>query len=308
MKTINKKNLLKLATAALVYLFAANVSNAQNYPTTIEDDYSVVGEVIYQTVGYGLTLYVAPDPFYSPDYLGSNPDGINPASQWRWIFGADWDTGTEVENWANLNYVELTSIDLPDIGDSRIFWVKERFGATGCEDGGNGESKEVTVVGTPVITEFVGNIGDWEGENDNFTFCGPNTATLSITLDEPSVPEHLREYSYEISVVRRYFDGADWNVDNIYDGDLSVNGEAGFDHTVSTTLLGHYNDGTDDFSTEYVFTLSANSLSSKISAVSAYRDDPSATAPSYAVPDNTIRYVVALPPTTGPIYHIPNNF
>ena len=309
MKTITKKNVLKLAAAAFVFLFAANVVNAQTYPATIEGVYSVEDEIIYQTVGYGLTLYVAPDPFYSPDYDGSNPVGINPASLWRWVYGGSWNAGEEIKGWANQNFVELASEDLPEIGVPMIFWVKESFGAAGCADGGDGESKEIMVVGTPEITEFEGaNTGDWEGEDDNFTFCGPNTATLLVTIDEPSVPESLREYSYEISVVRRYFDGADWNEDNSYDNDISIIGRQGFDHSVITTLLGYYNDGDDDFSTEYLFTLAENSLTSKISTVSAYRANPIADAPSYIVPVNTIRYVVALPPTTGPIYHIPNDF
>ncbi|TVR68232.1 MAG: hypothetical protein EA408_13765 [Marinilabiliales bacterium] len=319
MKTMTKKNVLKLATAALVFLFAANVVNAQSYPANINHTGDVGNYVqavteTYQTVGFNFTLYVAPDPVYSPDYVGLEHDGtedrgtgINEASEWRWVRGTDFD-GTEVKAWTEReNWVEITPAlaGSPAAGNAVSFWVKERFGASGCEDSGAGREHIVNFVGLPQIQEFEGTATNgWEEQNGDFINCGPLEAVLSIEVLELGSIADLREYGYEIEVVRNYWDGTGWEPTSAV-GNIIVEDETGYEHDIETVLLEYYNDG-DDHTTEYLFTLADNSLTSRISSVSAIRAGDA--IPSYAVPGTTVRYVVALAPTTGPIYHIPNNF
>ena len=306
MTTMTKKNVLKLAmTIMAAFMFTAVMG--QTYPANIETDYERVDETIYQTTGYGLRLYVAPDPFYNPNYDGSNPTEINTASQWRWESGAAWG-GTTVKDWENENYVELAPAALPDAGNSITYWVKERFGATGCEDSGDGESKVVYVVGTPEITEFQGTAANgWQQSVNVFTNCEPAAAVITITANEEGLPETERAYDFGLNVMRYALDqngdrGASLDVTNTFGREAGTMVE-GSDLTFTTEVLPYFEGG----ATEYVFTLATTSLQSKISTVSAYREDPAATAPVYGVPDGSFSYIVALPPVTGPIYHIPND-
>lgn len=322
---MTKKYFLKLAmTLVVAFIFKGVMGQEINHtedPQT--QNYVSASEDTYQTVGFNFTLYAEPDAFYSPGYTGAGDrgDGLNAASEWRWVYGFSWEELTdggpvaeEVKGWtAAQNWVEITPAlaGTPEAGDAVTFWVKEQFGAAGCPDGGTGQSHVVNFVGTPSITNFVGTTtNDWEGADNDYIKCSPAIAELSVTLEEIGSIEALREYSYNISVVRNYWDGTGWEPDTGYGTQtISVTGEVGYNHTIpnGATALEYYNDGANR-TTEYLFTLADNTLTSRISSVSAIRANQA--APVYgdlAIPGNTIRYVVALPPTTGPIYHIPND-
>ena len=96
------KNLLKLAFT-MVAMLTITGAMAQSYPANIATNYVSAGEATYQTTGYGLRLYVAPDPAYSPDYDGSDPADINGASYFVWSF----DNYTSTEKDAQENYIDI---------------------------------------------------------------------------------------------------------------------------------------------------------------------------------------------------------
>ena len=125
---MKKQNLLKLAFFAMAMMIFSG-SYAQN-PGSILDDYEDVAETIYQTVNVGLTLYVAPDPVYHPDYVtayvgGDSPlnAGLNGISEWRWMHTA-WDAGDDTnlqKDWSTENWVVLPGGDVPAAGATKTF-------------------------------------------------------------------------------------------------------------------------------------------------------------------------------------------
>ena len=328
MKTINKKNLLKLAmTFMATFMFAAAMG--QTYPTTILNDYRAVDEVIQQTTGVPLTLYVAPDPAYHPNYVNeidaegnSGNIGLNATAQWRWVYGFSWnhltdggpDPASEVKAWTTgQNYVDISAANLPAVGATRTYWVKERVSSTGCEDNGAGQSKTILVTGEPDGTMDGANTGTaWEVNGDgDFVTCGTGVIdNLNINFTEQGATADL--YAYNLTATRTAYDANGVVIsgqENVASFDMSI--EATGDTFVAsgtspeTPSMVYYNDGTTNFRTKYVFTL--EEVASHTSTLSHLRADianafyPVSTA-------QTVTYILNIPPATGPIYHIPNNF
>lgn len=320
MKTITKKNVLKLAATALIFCFAIGAANSQ-----ILEDYQDVNETVYQTTGLGLRLYVEPDMVYHPDYNASDNSGLNTSSQWRWVYGFSWellndgdlDASIQVKDWtAEENWVELSGAALPDVGATRTYWVKERFAAAGCESA-IATSKTVAVVGEPSITAFAGQgTGTWVEVNAgvHYTFCGEGlTDVLDITLQEEGSLAGLQEYTYGISVIRTAFDGnmAEIVGQEAVDVTATHGQEADLDgmltglaHTFNVPAMNMHEVGTTKYATRFVFNLTPASLTSKTSRVSHYR--AAAANSPYEVPGTTVTYWLYPTPTTGPIFHIPN--
>jgi len=322
---MRKQNLLKLAFTMLAMIVMTGAM-AQN-PSTIATDYENVAETIYQTTGLGLRLYASPDPVLHPNYVaaevaGNNPNDpltLNATSEWRWVHGADFATGTQVKDWTvRENWVELVAGDLPAAGSSRTFWVAERFGAFGCDP--TSTSKTVAVVAAPVITSIAAQgTGDWEEvvEGTEYKYCGQGlTDVIDVALTEAGNDAGLQEFTYEITALRTAYD---FNMDAIpAQTDVDVTGTlgqnvdldgmiAGLAHSFNVPALNYYLDGTTVHPTKYVFNIAANSLTSKVSRLSHYRAGI-ANVPYNNVPATTITYWLYPVATTGPIYHIPNDF
>lgn len=298
------------------------------YPATIKHtpdtyNYTNTNETIYQTTGFGLTLYVAPDPVYSPLYDGSGARGANVASQsqWRWVYGVDFATGTQVKDWANENWVTLVAGDLPTAGNTRTFWVAERFGAAGCF--GTAQSRTVSVVGEPSITAFAGqntgNVWTQVTAGTEYRYCGENVRDdISITLAESSSLAAMQNYTYGITVLRTAYDGnlnpltgqSDVDVTATYGktANLSamVNGLSQTFNMNAANLVMYTNSG-NKYATKYVFSLTPNSLYSTTSRVSQARAGVAISGFNNLVA-TTVTYWLFPTPTTGPIYHIANSY
>ena len=332
------KNLLKLAFTMMA-MFVITGAMAQTYPTPLnhtEDtyDYTVVDETIYQTTGYGLTLYVAPDPAYSPDYDGTGARGtdLNATSQWRWVYDAaaydDGGTETEVKTWANENWVTIAAGGLPAAGNSRIFFVLERFGAAGCLPAdATATQKTVAVLAAPDATMVGANTGsDWEVETADRVFyrCGEGYVdNLTLTFTEAGTP--IPTYVWDITATVEGFDANDASVGAavaagaqkivtvaditaVANGDFIATGGDNWNPEIPAVMnfLTHdFGAGAVNVRTKYVFTL--NNIASRISAISQKR---AGVATAYFAPTvaQTVTYWLNLPPVTGPIYHIPNNY
>lgn len=327
---MRKSTLLKLMGTCAAVMFSFGVM--AQYPTPIKHtvdnyNYTSVNETIYQTTGLGLTLYVAPDPVYSPSYDGTGARGTNlgTQSQWQWVFSAtSFDDGVTagdiVKAWANENWVELASTDLPAFNNSRTFWVKERLGAAGCASSTE-QSRTVAVVDEPRITAFAGqNTGSvWQQvtAGTEYRYCGEGVRdNIAITLTETGLTDAaLQAYTYGISVAMTAYDGS---LVQIATSDATATyGQtanlasmiATQSHTfnMNTTNLNMYTVGAAKYITKYVFSLTANSLTSRISRVSNERAS-GANSPYNNLVATTVTYWLYPTPTTGPIYHIPNAY
>jgi len=324
-KTMKRSTLLKSLMGVFAILISVNLM--AQYPDSIkhtEDTYkySNTADTIYQTTGYGLTLYAAPDPVYSPSYdgTGARGAGLSTQSQWRWVYGADFATGTEVKDWANENWVVLADTVLPAVGSSRTFWVAERFGAANCA--GAAQSKTVSVVQVPSITVFEGqNTGSvWTQvtAGTEYRYCCENVRDeIGITISETGSSAAMQNYTYGITVSRTAYDGnlapivgqTDVDVTGTYGKTANlasmVNGLTQTFNMNTANLLMYTNSG-NKYATKYVFQLTANSLYSQTSRVSQARAGVAVSG--FAVPATTVTYWLYPTPTTGPIYHIANSY
>ncbi len=330
MTTMTKKSVLKLAmTIMAAFMFTA--VSGQDHPATINHtddvgDYSV-GTTTYQTIGFDFKLYVAPDPVFSPNYQGTGDAGtnLNSGSQWQWVFGPSWDAGVTEEDiaksWANENWVMITP---PEAGTTINYWVKERFGAAGCEDDGTGSSHSVIGVALPTAA-IAGRGTDWTELTPDFEFsiCGtPINDIIDIVFTETGndVVEY-QKYTYGIRVLRTVYDGNDnvlLDAENnaveenndvtatfgkVADPDILTSGlSQEFEIPSPLTIVAHEG---RDYVTEYVFSITSESIYSQISQVSQTRADAASTGYDGAVA--TVTYKIYPQPATGPIYHIPND-
>lgn len=328
---MRKSTLLKLAGTFAAVMFSFGVM-AQSYPATINTNYVEATETSYQTTGLGLRLYAAPDPVYSPNYATTpTPANINALSEWRWVYGVSFaDAGaTQIKPWtAAQNYVDIAAGQLP-VSGTRLFWAAERFGAAGCADV-IGKSHLVTVIAAPDATMVGANTGTlWTQlvAGREYSRCdAAEVDNLNIAFTEAATGYEGYAYNVTVTAIRYNIDGQP--VDNlgavIADpaGATDVTGTLGlatvadittiastdFVATPQTPAFGaltYLQVAGANVRTKYVFTLSG--IASRISSLSHLR---ASIANAYYTPTvaQTVTYWLNLPPVTGPIYHIPNNY
>jgi hypothetical protein len=324
---MKKSNFLKI-TFTLVMAFVITGAFAQ-----IPADYTetqLTEATSYQTVSKNFTLYVLPDPIYSPTYT---VDGtINADAEWTWNLGgltgvAPWtDNAVAIAN----NYVEISS---PAEGTYTVN-AKEGNSATGCDDGtGIDLTVEVIKAPTAVIAGTVANVNyTWNGAGP-YEACVPTTTgaeAISVTITEDAdLPVNLRAYAFSVAEVVDNVTAADFTVtdgavsNQTFDYDRSgklstatVGLPAG--HTFTSVLANDYS--TYSFATaalvvennkptRYTYTLAAASdgTTGIVSAISQKSDYGGAVI-EHGFGATTVTYVVLPAPVTGPIYHIANDY
>jgi hypothetical protein len=303
------KNLLKLALT-MVAMFVMTSAMAQTYPAAIETDYENIAETVYQTAGKTFRLYVAPDPVFSPDYDGTDPADINGLSTWRWVTGASYAAGVEVKAWSAQNYVEVVN---PSAG-SLTYWVSERYNAA-CNDA-TGKSKAVTVVAAPTMQISTA---------DPASACGNQpAATVALAITE-NVPFALARYAYSVTeTVDTWDDINGTGSANVSTNATFVNATTGakitpsggdtqpdYVHGFTTSAL---NLDVSGKITVYTYTLGRPSdlgagAAGVVSAISEKSDYIGGTVLTHTFGAKTTWQAIIVPtPTTGPIYHIPNDY
>ncbi len=302
MKTITKKNCLKLAMMVMALSIFTGASGQ------ILTDYSETNAVdMYQTIDLNFRVYVDPDRVYSPDYEPVDNSGINPDSYWTFTItgGLTLVTPADISDPVNQNWVEVRASTIAE----QTITAAESFGAAGCEDA-TPQEQTVHVVGEPSGVLIGQGTGTWEEMTAEIEFfiCGDNvTDDLQLTFSEEGGT--FDEFAYNISVERQGFDVNDDPVGSSENmGTISVSAtDAGFvasGSTVGTGAMEFADDEGTSLRTRYIFTL--ESVASRTSTVSHYR--AGLANEFYPVIDQTVTYWLNLPPVTGPIYHIPDNF
>jgi hypothetical protein len=295
MKTIIKKNVLKLTTMALLCL-VINTAYSQ-----IPAGYQDVDETVYQTQGRTFRLYVLPDAVYSPDYNVDQTLGTT--ARWEWT----WDGGSKAP--ANENWVEMVD---PVIG-SYVFTVVESSTIIDCP--GADRTKNVEVIAPPTATITTDDITDQ---------CGDLAAQDIVVSISENVPAAFAAYSFRISSLVQTIDINGDEIDEISAGNL-----------VEFPLTGKLNDADARFAWNaggnHAFTIPSDALiiensqrtrytyiletvedvtgSGIVSAISQKSDFMAASVNANAFGAKTeLVFVINPAPVTGPIYHIPNSF
>jgi hypothetical protein len=324
---MKKTNFLKILMT-LVMAFVITGAFAQpfedaNYTETNGTD-------MYQTVGKSFGLYVIPDPAYSPLYTGAGTIGAG--VQWTWTFPAGLGAAEDASATAittgtaqGSNYIEFTNPATTG-GPYTVGAVESNTGAA-CV--GPAQNQDVYIIAAPTAALTAAPAdGDWQEITANFEYqrCTemPAGDDITVTFTETGVPAAMANYAYGVQLVRTAYDtdgvtvvdGPTTSTVINYDTDAKVAGGAvdGGSVTEACGALTYYNDGTDDYRTKYEFTLIKASdapgaaLDGVISQISHKSDYIDGTVTTYAFAGNTVTYWINLPPVTGPIYHIPNNY
>ncbi|MGC9374113.1 MAG: hypothetical protein ACP5DQ_03615, partial [Bacteroidales bacterium] len=298
---------------------------AQNDPV----DYDLISNdanISYVTLDATIPFYVTPDNVYHPSWT---PFSNNLTAGFVWNFYDDgtWADGTELDLTITDNYVEITA---NTVGSYDIN-VKEQAPAAfgGCEDG-TGQNFTVTVISKPTAG-IVGSSGNnaWTEVTAGYEYyiCGDAVAEdLTITITETGVPAALASYAY--SVEKR--------VVNINASDVEIDGTETINaNFVNHTIASKYATSTADGGTEvvstgampvvggnrtkYEYTIKTatdyagaggegiiSAISHKSDYLTVAGGEDITTYPFTGTV--TVTYIVNPAPTTGPIYHIPNNF
>ncbi len=320
---MTKKSVLKLATAALVFLFAANVVNAQ-----VEDDnYVEIDEVItHHTVGRTLGFYVEPDAAYNPNYTAGGLWTLNPKSGWTWSY-------SDAE--ANLdpvdNYVQITDLAVGN-------WMIEVFETNDDLDCDGGVVDErVVILPAPTMEVNAGAVGfgdecgDLEDHTISFSLTAATLAndlisaqwrlkTYPVTIDASGDPElDLDSEAIEVFLWNKFDEspqtigGQDWTMteNSSFVGD-GTNPPALAAYTLSMTRDYNLPGGNDAYLYRWEIELGEDDgINDRISRKSDYIDsDLAINTDDYTIygTAGTIDIYVVRAPVTGPIYHIPNAF
>lgn len=317
-----KTNFLKIALTLVLALVVTGVM------AQIPADYSAdnATEDVYQTVSTSFRLYVAPDVNYSPTYTADGTIGAG--VQWTWTIPAA--LGANAEGISDgtaqgLNYITFSNP--ATTGGPYTVQVAESNAGGACV--GAAQSQDVyiiaaptaTITGTPADANWQQVVANLEYQRCTEMAGGEN---LTVTFAETGVLAAMANYGYGIQLVRTAYepdgvtiaDGPTTStvVDNLLSAKVAGGANDGGSRVESSGALTWYNDGVDNHRTKYEFTLikasdapvaAANGIVSQISHKSDYIGG---TVTTYPFTGNTITYWVNLPPVTGPIYHIPNNF
>ncbi|HNT42410.1 MAG TPA: hypothetical protein PKN78_09275 [Tenuifilaceae bacterium] len=301
---MKKSTLLKMAlTLTAMFMFTGAFAQ-------ILTNYSEVETVeMYQTVDRTFQLYVLPDPIYSPTYDPATNAHLGANSQWRFVYTGL--TGNPLNNTpAAQNWVEFTN---PGVGNYTVA-ATELNTLIGCEDA-SPRTTTIHVVAAPVATCPTA---------DATTFCG-NTVAQAIALNiTENVPNALGAYAFSVEEVVDEIDGSDALITNVSSNSTFVNflttgkaksGTTGFTaatpdftYTFNSSALAVSN----NHRTRYTYTFhdasDAGTAADGIISAISHKSDFIDGLISYAFTDNQVVFIVNPAPSTGPIYHIPNQY
>ena len=318
MKTINKKNLLKLAMMSVaMFMFTAAMGQTAEHYQNVESDVLAAG-VSYITVNKTMPFYVDPDPLIHPNWAPFNGNFNGVGYNWIWDFTGEAGGITINQNPddVGLNYVEVVA---NTIGDYTLN-VRERAPAAfgNCVDP-DGTDITVRVVAAPTIDDYSATIPDVEGGEDAVTFdgdiytpdeCGPLSG-FNASVNLTGFPN----FEVQWALIRQEID---INGDDVVGQDSQTVANGIYESTDGASITRGANSYVFDANremdlivradlsrrTKYTYTISR--VTDLISRKSDYLNDPVDTdwygdAISFSV-------IVTPAPVTGPIYHIPNNF
>jgi hypothetical protein len=292
-----------IAASVLLTLFAYG-TNAQNILT----DYEEAVAATYQTAGTDLRLYVEPDLVYSPGWVPAANAPIGATARWTWTYPVALTGAPASATATNQNFVEFTGVAAGtytiDVAESNT--LGSCAGAT--------VSQTLTVINAPsaVITTA-----------DPAQGCGDAVAmNVNVQITE-AIPVAFAGYAFGVNEL----------IENITPADVVI-GAALVDATlVDWPTTGKLNTGNDltggaspygyqfptaaltvrnGLRTRYTYTLIGASDAASdgiISAISEKSDYLAGTVTVYPFGADIQIVIIRNPqPTTGPIYHIPNNF
>lgn len=319
---MTKKNILKLVmTVMAAFMFTAVMGQVANgdydqYSATLQNP----TEIDYVTLRTGgstiMGYYALPDPVYHGNYNAGGGWALTVDFVWNWTVSGGMATAKP----GPANYVEITYTAAGDYDVTVAEEASAAFG--GCVDPSPTEMV-VRVIAPPTATITTASVLD---------FCGVQAAQpINIRIVE-NIPDALASYAFAvvetvdrvdengvvIANVRTVADYVDFTmaIKGIAAGGLPWTAATpNFDYDFTSAALNIENGDR----TRYTYTLvkatdapvaAADGIISAITEKSDYVHVNSYAADylTYAFTNASVVFIVNPAPSTGPIYHIPNDF
>lgn len=288
--------------------------------------------------GAGTTLgyYALPDPTYHPNYNAGGGWALTADFTWSWTAPIDPGTVPTFAQPGDANYVEITYAATGVYEINVAETAPAAFG--GCTDA-TPTVMDVTVIDPPTGDISIAPVG-WQEitANQEYQICGDQAAeTVTIDFVE-NVPDALASYSFQITETIELLDGAgtvlstsqaetvieEWALGSkLKATNLNGNGDAttltnatfttatpNFSFEFDSDALDVLQNAGIDARTRYTYKITrAGSTAdpdfiSAISHKSGYIDGLTYTA----FTNDAVSFIVNPSPSTGPIYHIANDF
>ncbi|MHC1703418.1 MAG: hypothetical protein AB9846_05870 [Tenuifilaceae bacterium] len=291
-------------------------------PTTI--DY-VTLKAPNTIMGY----YAKPDPAYHAGYV--TPGWALTADfVWNWVNTVNPGTAATFAKTGAANYVEVTYAQLGNYTITVAEQASPAFG--GCVDA-SPTVMNVTVVAPPTGTTSIAPVG-WQQItlNQSYQICGTQLAqTVTVAFNE-AIPNALASYAFQVTEMKETIDGSGANLTTpqaetvVQDFPLTTKlkgtnlgtlpGAAfatatpAFTFTFNTDALVILQTLGVDARTRYTYKVTRTGDVAQNGFVSniSHKSDYLGAVNYYNFTNQTVTFIINPTPSTGPIYHIPNNF
>jgi len=313
-KTNIFKIVMTLVMAFVVTGAFAQVANSTDYN---DANAGTPADESYMTVNTTMPFFAWPDANYHTSYDPATDDIRTDGFTWTWApaTGETWTWTTELDytQAANDNYVEITANTV----GTYVLNVKEQVPAAwgGCVDP-DGTDITLQVIDEPTINVATA---------DNINACGDQAAASVVLNIVEDVPSSIASYAFTVQETIEEIDASD-NVVNTVQAAIDyapakfttgtklqssnadfAGAQPNYTFTFTTSELNVSNGNR----TRYTYTLlndATHGIVSGISHKSDYLNSPAITYYTAGDTDDEVVFIVNPTPTTGPIYHIPNDF
>jgi hypothetical protein len=320
---MNMKFMKRGLTAFAVALLFAGTSLAQVEATGDYEEYdanvTAPTNIDYVTLNAGGTVmgyYAVPDATYHPLYALGGPYTLTAGFTWDWTIPTNPGAGASVTGGgAPANYVEITYTATGIYEVNVAETAPAGFG--GCADA-TPTVMNVTVIGAPTAAITTA---------DPAQACGDQVAmAVDIQIDE-TIAEAMASYAFAVQELVETIDPSDvvlttestnntfvdfpttGKLDNTDGGWSVITAGSQYGYQFNTSALAVIGGAR----TRYTYTLlEPSDLSTGsdgiVSAISEKSDYVNGSVRTHAFGDAQIVIIVNPAPSTGPIYHIPNDY
>jgi len=313
---MKRKNVFKIGLSIAIAMFVTTV-----FGQVINGDYKAISgdqatAIDSVTVNTTTKLYVKPDPYYHPNYVGP---GWALTANFTWTWTVPPAGGTPVAEVITDNVVDIDWTGAPSSLHNIIVTETAPLSLGGCSDDTN---MYVRIVAEPTVTYTAGAgyisadltvcEGDAQLADDlEATFTGIRTFQLDWSLEIATLDGGGSKDEYFDTSYVSLGAGPAYAID--HDGaaggqELDINATT---YTLAKPSGGLKAIGGSGSKKSTVYTYSIDGVNDRISRKSGYEANPTALNAGWTWYDTTSEVVVVQvnpAPVTGPIYHVPNDW
>ena len=328
-----------LVAGAMILSLGASAQVVDTDYSKYDNNTTAPTNIDYVTVGATMGYYALPDPVYHPDYNVGGGWALTAGFVWDWTIPtnpgaavATYPVGGKPANYVEINY--------PATGNYVVNVAEHAPAAMGgCSDG-TPTVMNVTVINPPTGDISINPGATWQEitANLDYQICSAQAAQAVTVSFNEAVPNTLAAYSFAIAYKVETLDGAGtvtstptaWTIvedftsaSKLKTGNLGTLPAAAFTtatpaftFTFNTPALAIEQNGSVDARTRYTYRLvRTGTLAAGVAAATndfrsaiSEKSDYLGSANYINFTNSEVSFMVNPSPSTGPIYHIANNF